>query len=122
MTVATPEITQTPVETVQTETVKPLKLSEALRLGTMNTKQAYRTWKGPEGEMCAMSTAWYALTGGEGNSAAGTPLTHLLGAVSVQHPAKPGITMDLKNTIMDLNDSYRWDRNRIADWLEGLGL
>ena len=107
------------------EAPKPLKLSEAMRLGSIATTQARGAWdhEDPASEngkaMCAMSTAWYALTGD--SDAHGTPLTDLLSNAIVVNPVT-GQNEDLCDTIMELNDSHGWDRSRIADWLESLGL
>lgn len=116
MTVATSEAKPIPVEVV-----KPLKLSEAIRLGSMGTQQAVGEFVDPKGGMCVMSTAWYALTGHAEKDARKTPLFQMLGLAKVEHPVK-GIPSTLQATLMDLNDAYRWPRHRVADWLEGLGL
>lgn len=104
---------------------KPLKLSEALRLGSMNTVQLHGGWsrktdEGGVAKMCAISTAWYALTGEDGG-ADSSPLTHLLDDVRVKHPIQHEWD-DLVTVIINLNDSHQWSRAQISDWLEGLGL
>ena len=113
-------LTEAPVEIV-----KPLKLSEALRLGAMNTAQAYGSWHETDSAgndmMCALSTAWYALTGHKGNDASGSPLAHLLESRSVRHPVD-GEPYTVMSAVVDLNDKHKWSRPRIADWLESLGL
>jgi hypothetical protein len=121
---ATPDTETIPLTERPVETVKPLKLSEALRLGSMGTKQ-HRGWHKVDADgndlMCAMSTAWYALTGHKGNDANGTPLHTLLEGKVVEHPVG-GSQMSLAGTIIDLNDQHRWTRPQIADWLESIGL
>lgn len=108
-----------------TETTKPLKLSEAIRLGAMATKQAHGRWSGvdddDETSMCAMSTAWYALTGHQQHTAESSQLVRLLDGRNVTVPPT-GQVMPLSSAIIELNDSHRWTRGQIADWLEGLGL
>ena len=108
-----------------TETTKPLKLSEAIRLGAMATKQAHGSWADVdadgEASMCAMSTAWYALTGHQQHTAESSQLVRLLDGRNVTVPPT-GQVMPLSSAIIELNDTHRWTRGRIADWLEGLGL
>lgn len=115
---ATPDITATPAE--QT---RPLKLSEAIRLGSIDTVQAHGTWSDTNAEgdatMCAMSTAWYALTGE--HDASGTPLVRLLGSHRAKHPIR-GDVMSIQSIIIDLNDGKKWSRAQIADWVESIGL
>lgn len=110
------------------EVVKPLKLSEAIRLGSLGTEQA-RNWHEtsyddegkPMHKMCAISTAWYALTGHAGYDGAGSPLSQMLDRAYVVHPFT-GEVESLTATVIELNDSYEWTRPQIADWLEGMGL
>lgn len=116
---------EAPVET-PIEVVKPLKLSEAIRLGSMGTQQAYGRWheKTDEGvAMCAMSTAWFALTGRAEEDAHASALAEALQARHAPHPADPTVRdWSVASVIIDLNDQHRWPRHKIADWLEGLGL
>jgi hypothetical protein len=110
------------------EVVKPLKLSEAIRLGSMGTAQA-STWYDegvdadgkPQHQMCAISTAWYALTGHAEQSGESSELHHMLRHSSVVHPVN-GQVWSLDSAIIDLNDQCDWTRPQIADWLEGMGL
>lgn len=115
--------TEAPAPTI--ETTNPLKLSEAIRLGAMATKQAHGRWAAVCGEgevaMCAMSTAWYALTGHQEHTAESSHLVRLLDGRNVTVPTT-GQVMSLSSAIIELNDTHRWTRGRIADWLEGLGL
>lgn len=114
-----------PLVEVPVETAKPLKLSEALRLGAMGTKQSYGSWHDTDAEgndmMCALSTAWYALTGHKGNDASGSPLADLLSDKQVRHPVEGGHS-DIMSVVINLNDTHRWTRPAIADWLESIGL
>jgi hypothetical protein len=113
-------LTETPVEER-----KPLKLSEALRLGSMGTKQARGTWHKVDADgndlMCALSTAWYALTGEKEHDAQSSALQKMLAGTIVSNPVS-GVSMQLDSAIIELNDHSGWNRGQIADWLEGLGL
>lgn len=113
------------VQPLPLETAKPLKLSEAIRLGSMGTLQAQGTYldhdENGEPMMCAMSTAWYALTGKAGMDAQQTPLVELLSKSYVTHPVHGG-ALPVTSAIIDLNDNRGWDRQKIAGWLESIGL
>ncbi len=117
------------IKTVETpiETIKPMKLSEAMRLGSITTTQARGAWSAPgdspedDPKMCAMSTAWYALTGHDGNDASGSALEDLLSKHLVSHPVD-SYPVTVRSTIIDLNDRHKWTRLQIADWLSGIGL
>jgi hypothetical protein len=77
-------LTETPVETR-----KPMKLSEALRLGSMATKQSHGSWHTKvdgEDHMCAISTAWFALTGEKEYDAQSSKLQRMLAGRVVTHP------------------------------------
>ncbi len=109
------------------ETLKPMKLSEAIRLGSIATTQAHGAWSAPGDnpedapQMCAMSTAWYALTGHDGSDASGSALEDLLSKHEVNNPVD-GRLSSVRGTIIDLNDGHKWTRPRIADWLDSIGL
>jgi len=109
------------------ETLKPMKLSEAMRLGSISTAQAHGAWSAPGDnpedapKMCAMSTAWYALTGHDGNDASGSALEDLLSKHNVNHPIG-GRSTTVRAAIIDLNDLHKWTRLQIADWLAERGL
>ena len=127
----TETITEAPVREPDTETVelpvpieappKPLKLSEAMRLGSIATTPTESGWTDGKGGTCAMSAAWYALTGGSDNDASGTPLVSLLDTARVPHPLD-GDVGNLTAIIIDLHDKRDWSRTQTADWLESLGL
>jgi hypothetical protein len=99
-----------------------VKLSEAIRLGAMLTKQCFGKtgWRGRNGgelRTCALGSAHIAI--GE-KSGADTgkffPVSNIpafcpLGAC--QHRG----TKDVGGVIAHLNDEHRWTRERIADWV-----
>lgn len=124
-------ITEAPVREPDTETVelplpieappKPLKLSEAMRLGSIATTPTEAGWTDGKGGTCAMSAAWYALTGGKDNDANGTPLVHMLEGVQAAHPVT-GQVANVSTVIIQLHDGDKWSRTQTADWLESLGL
>ena len=103
----------------------PLKLSEAIKLGSVATVQSIGSWvqTGEDGEkqMCALSTAWYALTGGKSDNASQSALSRMLGEVYVPHPVT-GNVHDVASIVVDLNDDHKWNRKQIAEWLETYGL
>lgn len=119
MTVLAPEAPAAPIETT-----KPLKLSEAMRLGSMVTTQT-NDWGEVDEDgnvyACALSAAWYALTGHRQWSAHGSELVDALSRVLVADPIN-GNPTSLTTAIISLNDSHGWSRQKIADWLEGMGL
>jgi hypothetical protein len=125
----TTETIEAPARTAEPETVelpleappKPLKLSEAMRLGSIATTSTESGWTDKNGGMCAMSTAWYALTGGDDNNANGSPLVHLLEEAIVPHPIT-GNPSNLTAIIINLHDARKWSRTQTADWLESIGL
>jgi hypothetical protein len=120
-TIDAPVEAPTPAE----EKPSPMKLSEALRIGSMDTVQAHGSWSkaSPDGgvaTMCAIQTAWYALTGSD-RGGASSPLADMLGNVSVAHPVS-GDAQPIGGVIINLNDTHKWSRAKIAGWLEELGL
>ena len=115
MTLTAPPITEAPATP---EATKPLKLSEAIRLGAMMTEQTFGEF-GDDDRTCAIGAAQKAL--GLPVSDNG-PLLHLLHARSAAAPCGHGSTWSVGGLIIHLNDDDRWPREKIADWLEGLGL
>lgn len=120
--VEAPDVVELPLESP-----KPMKLSEAMRLGSIATTQADGHWSkdDPDSEggmaMCALSTAWYALTGHGDNDASNSALTDLLSRYQVTNPVT-GEAGDVMSTVVDLNDQWKWNRTQIADFLENNGL
>jgi hypothetical protein len=116
---ATAPATEAPVETPTREQTKPLKLSEAIRLGAMATQQTFGAWGNTE-HTCAIGAAQVALgvTPGDGDR-----LNQLLrsGPV-VELPCLHEEARPVGDGIIHLNDTDHWPRERIAGWLETLGL
>jgi hypothetical protein len=102
------------------ETTKPLKLSEAIRLGAMMTEQAFGTF-GDQEHTCGIGAAQIALglTPSDGG-----PLNALLRNALVTPPCDHDNLYggDVRSAIIHLNDDHHWPREKVADWLEGLGL
>lgn len=110
-----------------------MKLSTAIRKGMRGTKQAFGEYGG-HGSCCALGAANIALTG----NATGlvltcdTVYTHEDQALDVNLPC-PACGIDCSElasdpdndemgTISHLNDTHRWSRTRIANWLREQGL
>ncbi len=104
-----------------------LTLSEAIRLGSMNRPQGFYNLLTAEGGTCALGAALDAV--GQLNAAATSLL--LTGDApqldqweppnQTQHcPACGGTSIHLSWMIAHLNDTERWTREQIADWVETL--
>ena len=115
MTLTATPVTEAPAAP---ETTKPLKLSEAIRLGAMMTEQTFGEF-GDDERTCAIGAAQKAL--GLPVSANG-PLVNLLHDRSADAPCGHDDSWSVGALIVHLNDDDRWPREKIADWLEGLGL
>lgn len=110
---------EAPTTTEAPEQTKPLKLSEAIRLGAMMTEQTFGEF-GDDDRTCAIGAAQKAL--GLPVSAKG-PLNGLLHSRQADAPCGHGsATWTVGSLIMHLNDDDKWPREKIADWLEGMGL
>ena|SRR5688572_14007077 len=91
--------------TVTPETVTPLRLSEAIRLGCLMVPVQAFDEPGNDRAACVIATAIRA--GAE--------------YMNVLEPCPAEGCRDYAG-LAHLNDNHRWSRERIADWLEGLGL
>lgn len=94
-----------------------MKLSDAIRLGSMMKPQGYRALSSESGT-CALGAALDAIS--QPDSA---PCYHwpIVDDFVVGCPACLGITQTwLGFIIAHLNDDHRWTRERIADWIETL--
>lgn len=100
------------------ERTKPLKLSEAIRLGAMMTEQTFGDF-GDDDRTCAIGAAQKAL--GLPVSGSG-PLNQLLHLRRADPPCGHHSSRTVGSLIMHLNDDDRWPREKIADWLATLGL
>ena len=102
-----------------------MKLSEAIRLGSMLKPQGFGTFRDEEGT-CALGAAL---------DACGALEEHQLGRMVRLHSLFPllndinGLSCPVcedvgeghdENTIPHLNDEHRWTREQIADWIQGI--
>ena len=105
------------------ERVTPIKPSEAIRLGCLVAPvQGFTSWQGRPGQACALGALALGL-GWDGSSKGrygfyGRFMADLAAAsLTCEHGS-----YRQTETLWHLNDTHRWSRERIADWLEGLGL
>lgn len=119
MTIETLE-TQRPAApvTATPEKTKPLKLSEAIRFGAMATEQIFGAFGDGE-RTCALGAAQVALGERPGD---GGGVIDVLGTARVERPCGHGGSASVRDSIIHLNDGDHWPRERIASWLEELGL
>lgn len=95
-----------------------MRLSEAIRLGAMMKPQCYFDfWLG--GGSCAMGAALDAVGVTEFDLAAQATELPLIFIGPVTCPAC-GVVGNIGAMMMHLNDSHRWTRERIADWVESI--
>lgn len=107
---------------MQTITFK--QLADAMRIGAAKTIQCtgelYKTKTGigtHRKDRAAASCALGAIyIGYPGRGVSYNPVMES----SVIHPVNFVAGYRLRDTIVNLNDSYKWSRERIADWLETL--
>ena len=126
---STPEPTTatiaTPVVPATVEPTTPMKLSEAIRLGSLLTeplRYSYMQHVGGQTHTCALGAAAYVHGARDRDQAFRWARIHGVIGLQVECPACH-VVLDLKYGIVQhLNDQHRWDRPRIADWLEGIGL
>lgn len=114
--IATETLTEAPA---RVETPRPLKLSEAIRFGGMSTTQIFGAFGDTE-RTCAIGAANVAF----GRRPDDTELIRLLegrrvDAVPCGHYSDGAC---VTAAIIHLNDSDKWPRENIADWLQGIGL
>jgi hypothetical protein len=110
-------MTATEVAPAPIEVVTPIKPSEAIRLGCLIAPvQSFGSYIDLDGAACAIGAA--SLAYGEDPG-----VTHFKPSFWPQ-AGIPCPEPDCTGTagIMHLNDAHRWSRERIADWLEGIGL
>jgi len=105
-------------------------LSALIRIGSTLYPQArgsYIKWVSGEPYVDAFGAAWVALFGQLPKHTMGEAIPkdviHGVGLSNfyVQHPMKDECR-PLMYVIVNLNDYYRWPREKIADWLESEGL
>jgi hypothetical protein len=94
-----------------------MKLSEAIRLGSTMKPKTVGAMRDLVGT-CAIGAAFDAI--GKLDIASGIGLGRFFEGVpegTIQSPAA-AFASDLGEIIMDLNDSQKWTREQIADWVE----
>jgi hypothetical protein len=94
-----------------------MKLSEAIRLGAMDTPQAFYETRDHKGGTCAMGAALHAI-GVVGRPYSATIEFFPLALKAADHPLRRDDDWIVISIIRDLNDEYKWSRQRIADWVE----
>jgi hypothetical protein len=98
------------------ESVKPLKLSAAMRIGAKLRPQGFVDLFG-DGKSCALGAAYEGATGK-------TCEPWGYGKVCEQFPAlgtPDGFLSDLGTAVYRMNDQHEMTREQIADWLESQG-
>lgn len=117
---------------------RPPRLSEAIRYGQMNTKQAFETFVARDGSLCALSTAWYGMgydvswRNGLGQFVLEHPewgfllenidTAPLCNGVCIEGGRHCGKQHSLGYLMVHFNDDHRMPRNEIADRLSAFGL
>jgi hypothetical protein len=99
-----------------------MKLHEAIRLGAMCGHQVFGSLDDARGGLCAYGAALTAI-GAMPPSYVGVPDEWLeCGVFDAVCPAcadsRRHVDDYAKNTIAHLNDTHRWSREQIADWVE----
>jgi len=101
-----------------------MKLSEAIRAGAALAPQVKGVFS-LDGGTCALGAAYQAIHGEPPLLKMTVPdLTRYLGVDMFQRVDCPvsHYSKHLFDAVIDLNDDFNWSRERIADWLETLGL
>src|SRR5580765_2975940 len=94
-----------------------MKLSEAIRLGSMLKPQAFGHFDTGRGT-CALGAAREAAGGMSFPISTASPATCPACQQVMVTSEKVWATAA---TVVHLNDKHRWTRERIADWVEGVG-
>ena len=129
------ETLEAPV-TAPLETVTPIKPSEAIRLGCLTTTPTTGSFFDGHGGACALGAMaiGFGYDGPRNHVDDHGPdesdpydliaahLTRLPVPVGTEYLYGITAESDPASVIYALNDSEGWSRERIADWLEGLGL
>lgn len=98
-----------------------MKLSEAIRLGSMLNPQGYFGFKnGITGATCAMGAAFDAAGITIGDDIFTALRQFPLSLKSIIGPF--GSVMSVACHIYELNDEHKWSRERIAAWVETIEL
>ena len=86
-----------------------MKLSEAISLGAMLSAQTFGTIRDAEGRSCALGAAMGAI--GQGNCKEWNWAGRKVNCPDC------GVLASVFNVIPHLNDSHRWPRQQIAEWV-----
>lgn len=107
------------------DTVTPLSLSQAMRLGSMLRPQAFGDYQDGQGT-CALAAAYEAVNQDPENDDGGDPFGGIPERVNqrcqcpackrIEYADDCGFAMGY--VIAHLNDDHRWTREQIADWVE----
>ena len=101
-----------------------MKLSEAIRAGAKLTPQV----KGElvfDGATCALGAAYHAVSGNIPIMTMNTEEVVRYLGIDTKKKVWCPVTehwKTIQDAIIDLNDDYGWSREKIADWLDTLGL
>lgn len=99
--------------------ISPLRLSEAIRIGSMVTEQAFGSF-GNQEKTCGIGAAQVAF--GETPSGHGPLAILLTERLSIPCPDCVYTPVSVGSYIIHLNDDHQWPRQKIADSLEEYGL
>lgn len=126
------------------ETITPIKPSEAIRLGSLTTRQAFGSTVAdvntPMMATCAIGAMYVGLGWVPGSRISPSPTVDVVNPLlskafdegscpadtschilqRVKREAMGNLT--LHRVVVHLNDQHSWRREDIADWLEGQGL
>ena len=98
-----------------------MKLSAAIRIGSMTTKQITGRFTDGGNGRCALGAAVDAAGyNPHADSIDNVRMAHALFPELEEHVVHPEeeMTYSLYHAIWTLNDFYRWPREKIADWVE----
>jgi len=102
---------------------KNIPLSELIRIGSKVTKQCIGLSDNNCKSTCAVGAALVAKRGQIFNNLSTSDCVRELGISRLWVKSPTGKYEDyLSVIIINLNDTHHWTRERIADWLESIGL
>lgn len=107
-----------------------MKLSEAILVGCKFREQGEECFISDAGKSCALGAAYEAIFGSDAllvknGSEIMDELSHEFGSFLKMQCKHPGFTdrsvfMNIVGAIVDLNDTYGWTREKIAEWIASL--
>lgn len=104
------------------EVVTPIRPSEAIRLGCLTTSQNFGNY-GVGEFACALKAMGVGYGDGSQPWDRKQHPAYPAGALTLEDGCPAGcVERDTRRLIPHLNDDHRWSRERIADWLQGIGL